>query len=155
MTKIRWDFSIAAALVALGLGVRTADGQGLSESTGVNQYFANCARCHESSDNHEAPRTSVLKQMTPEHIVYTKALEGVECFQTSFTGFSPAVSDHEIRIASTKVGAGVRITGDRPMARFGYWSIRTVLAPEPYVDINIEPGKEFTWKWTYDYFVTK
>jgi hypothetical protein len=49
----------------------------------------------------------------------------------------------------------VRITGDRPMTRFGYWSIRTVLAPEPYIDINIEPGQDFTWKWTYDYYVTR
>ena len=88
-------------------------------------------------------------------LVYTKALEGVECFQASFTGFAPTVADHEIRIENKKVGAGVRITGDRPMSRFGYWSIRTVLAPEPYIDINVEPGQEFTWKWTYDYFVSK
>jgi hypothetical protein len=41
------------------------------------------------------------------------------------------------------------------MSRLGYWSIRTVLAPEPYIDINVEPGKDFTWKWTYDYFTTR
>ena len=40
-----------------------------SESAGVNQYFNNCGSCHESSDpDHQAPKTSVLKQMTPEHI---------------------------------------------------------------------------------------
>ncbi len=100
-------------------------------------------------------RCSSLRIPQGNRLVYTKTLEGVECFQTSFTGFSPAVSDHEIRIENKKVGAGVRITGDRPMSRFGYWSIRTVLAPEPYVDINVEPGQQFTWKWTYDYFVTK
>ena len=61
-------------------------------------------------------------------LVYAKALEGVECFQTSFTGFGPTVADHEIRIENKKVGAGVRITGDRPMSRFGYWSIRTVMS---------------------------
>ena len=88
-------------------------------------------------------------------LVYTKTLEGVECFQTSFTGFGSALSDHQIRIENKKVGAGVQITGDRPLSRFGYWSIRTVMAVEPYVDINVEPGKAFTWKWTYDYFVTK
>ena len=26
------------------------------------------------------------------------------------------------------------------MTRFGYWSIPTVVAPEPYIDINIEPA---------------
>jgi mono/diheme cytochrome c family protein len=41
-----------------------------SESAGVNQYFNNCASCHESNDpGHQAPKTSVLKQMTPERIL--------------------------------------------------------------------------------------
>ena len=88
-------------------------------------------------------------------LVYAKVLEGVECFQTSFTGFGPTTADHEIRIENKKARAGVRITGDRPMSRLGYWSIRTVMAVEPYIDISVEPGQQFTWKWTYDYFVTK
>ena len=50
-------------------GGRRAEAQGLSESTGVAQYFVNCARCHESSEVHTAPRTSVLKRMTPERIL--------------------------------------------------------------------------------------
>jgi hypothetical protein len=53
------------------------------------------------------------------------------------------------------VGAAVRITGDRPLTRFGYWSIRTVVAPEPYIDLNIEPGQQFAWTYTYDYYTTK
>lgn len=56
-------------------------------------------------------------------------------------------------LAAQGHGAGVRITGDRPLLRFGYRSIRTVLAAEPYIEIAVEPGQEFTSKWTYDYFV--
>ena len=41
-----------------------------SESAGVDQYFTNCASCHESNDpGHQAPKTAVLKQMTPERIL--------------------------------------------------------------------------------------
>jgi polyvinyl alcohol dehydrogenase (cytochrome) len=65
---MRWRYAIVAIVLAPGLGPRAPRAQGLSESTGVGQYFTNCARCHESTDNHEAPRTSALKQMTPEHI---------------------------------------------------------------------------------------
>jgi len=64
-------------------------------------------------------------------------------------------TDHDIRIENKKVGTGVRISGDRPMSRFGYWSIRTALAPEPCIDIAVEPGQQFTWTWTCDYFVSK
>jgi hypothetical protein len=101
------------------------------------------------------PQMQALAAPQGNRLIYTKVLEGAECFQASFSGFGSTSADHEIRIVNTKVGAGVRITGDRPMSRFGYWSIRTVLAPEPYIDINVEPGREFTWTWTYDYFVTR
>jgi hypothetical protein len=36
-------------------------------------------------------------------------------------------------IENKKVGAGLHITGDRPLARVVLWSIRTVLSLEPYV----------------------
>jgi hypothetical protein len=115
---------------------------------GRNPNPPNGSRCGQ-------PQMQALAAPQGNQLAYTKVLEGVECFQTSFTGFGPTVADHEIRIENKKIGAGVRITGDRPMSRFGYWSIRTVMAVEPYIDINVEPGREFTWKWTYDYFVSK
>ncbi len=88
-------------------------------------------------------------------LTYSKVLEGAECYSASFTGFGAEAKDNDIRIENTRVGAGVRITGDRPLTRLGYWSIRTVLAPEPYIDLNIEPGQQFTWTYTYDYYTTK
>jgi len=88
-------------------------------------------------------------------LVYAKVLEGSECYQTSFTGFGADAKDYDIRIENTKVGAGVHITGDRPLTRLGYWSIRTVVAPEPYIDLNIAPGQEFAWTYTYDYYTTR
>ena len=51
-----------------------------------------------------------------------------------------------------KVGAGVRITGDRPLVRSLLWSIRTVLAIEPYIALNLQPGAEFTWKDVIEYY---
>ena len=88
-------------------------------------------------------------------LVYSKVLEGSECYPGNFTGFGADAKDNDIRIENKKTGAGVRITGDRPLTRFGYWSIRTVVAPEPYIDLNIEPGQQFAWTYTYDYYTTK
>ena len=88
-------------------------------------------------------------------LVYSKVLEGAECYSASFTGFGADAKDNDIRIENKKAGAGVHITGDRPLTRLGYWSIRTVLAPEPYIDLNIEPGQQFAWTYTYDYYTTK
>ena len=52
-------------------------------------------------------------------LVYSKVLEGSECYQTSFTGFGAEAKDNDIRIENKKVGAGVHVTGDRPLTRLG------------------------------------
>jgi hypothetical protein len=38
------------------------------------------------------------------------------------------------------------------MLRAGLWSIRSVIAVEPYLGISVEPGGEFTWTQTYDFY---
>jgi hypothetical protein len=101
------------------------------------------------------PQMQTLASTQANKLVYAKVLEGAECYPGNFTGFGPDAKDNDIRIENTKTGAGVRITGDRPLTRFGYWSIRTVVAPEPYIDLNIEPGQQFAWTYTFDYYTTK
>jgi hypothetical protein len=101
------------------------------------------------------PQMQALASPQGNKILYAKVLEGAECYQTSFTGFGPDANDNDIRISNKRTGAGVRVTGDRPLTRFGYWSIRTVVAPEPYIDINIEPGQQFSWTNTFDFYTTK
>ena len=68
-------------------------------------------------------------------------------------GFSDNLKDTEIVIENKKVGAGVNITGDRPLTRSLLWSIRTVLAVEPYITLNIQPGAGFTWKDMLEYYM--
>jgi hypothetical protein len=101
------------------------------------------------------PQMQSLASAKGNQLVYSKVLEGSECYPGNFTGFGADAKDNDIRIENKKTGAGVRITGDRPLTRFGYWSIRTVVAPEPYIDLNIEPGQQFAWTYTYDYYTTK
>jgi hypothetical protein len=101
------------------------------------------------------PQMQSLAGPQGNKLVYAKVLEGAECYSASFTGFGAEAKDNDIRIENKKTGAGVHITGDRPLTRFGYWSIKTVVSPEPYIDLNIEPGQQFAWTYTYDYYTTK
>ena len=50
-------------------------------------------------------------------LVYAKVLEGAECYSASFTGYGAEAKDNDIRIENKKTGAGVHITGDRPLTR--------------------------------------
>lgn len=46
----------------------------------------------------------------------------------------------------------MRITSDRPMSRLAFWSIRTTICPEPYIEVRVEPGGEFTWITSYELY---
>jgi hypothetical protein len=71
---------------------------------------------------------------------------------TPIQGFGASPQDSAIRIENTRLGAGMKMESDRPLWRASLWSIRTVLAVEPFVDIVVEPGAEFTWRAVYDYY---
>jgi hypothetical protein len=98
------------------------------------------------------PPNKELAEVRGNQVVYVRPLSGEEEVAVPIQGFSDNVKDTEIVIENGKVGAGVRITGDRPLVRDLLWSIRTVLAIEPYISIDIQPGAEFTWKDMFEYY---
>jgi hypothetical protein len=98
------------------------------------------------------PPDPEFAEIRGNQVVYLKALQKQDMMQTPIGGFSDSPKDNEIRIENRKVGAGMRITGDHPLVHLNLWSIRTVLAMEPFIQMTIEPGKEFTWKMTYQYY---
>jgi polyvinyl alcohol dehydrogenase (cytochrome) len=88
-----WSVVALASVLACA-----ANAAAQSESAGVAQYFNNCASCHESSDPaHQAPKTSVLKQMTPERIM--------EVMTTgSMRNMAASLSDADKRLIAEWVG---------------------------------------------------
>ena len=69
-----------------------------------------------------------------------------------FQGFGPTAADYHFRIENRATGAGVEMTGDRPIARLALWSIRTVLALEPFLALDVAPGADYTWEYRYRYY---
>lgn len=51
-----------------------------------------------------------------------------------------------------KLGAGVRVRGDKPLLKSVYWSNGKMVCPEPFVKIDLKPNEEFSWKFTYDFY---
>jgi len=98
------------------------------------------------------PPNPSLAEIRGNRIVYLKALESKEIAATPVLGFGDSPKDHEIRIENSRLGAGMRITGNRPLSNASLWSIRTVLSVEPFVSMTVEPGGEFTWQTMYEYY---
>jgi hypothetical protein len=77
---------------------------------------------------------------------------GRQAASTLIEGFSTDPKDFDIRVENHKTGAGVRITGNRPLWRINFWSVRTTVCPEAYVEVKADPGKETSWRLTYDFY---
>lgn len=98
------------------------------------------------------PPNPDLAAIRGHQIVYLKTLQGHDVVQTKIEGFGSTAADHHIQIDNTKAGAGMTIQSDRPLLSESLWSIRSVLAMEPFIEISIEPGHEFSWTNTYRYY---
>jgi hypothetical protein len=93
-----------------------------------------------------------LAEVRDNRIVYLRDLETGETVSSEFEGFGDVPSDYDIRMENRVSGAGMRITADRPISRLNYWSIRNTACPEPYIDVQVEPGGEFTWTISYELY---
>lgn len=84
--------------------------------------------------------------------VYAKTLEGEERAAGGLQGFGPDASEYDFRVENHKTRSGIRMQGDRPLKNATVWSIRSVMAVEPFIEVSAEPGKDFTWTNTYTYY---
>ena len=99
------------------------------------------------------PPNAALAEVRGRSVVYLADLTERQTVTTSLGGFGPTAADYDFHVEHTKAGAGVRVTGDRPMASASLWSMRTTLAVEPFIAIGLDPGQEFTWILTYTYYL--
>lgn len=101
------------------------------------------------------PIPADLAEVKGGTISYKKELQPRQTVTTEFTGFGSSASDYDIRIENRKTGAGVRIQGNRPITKIVYWSIRPTLCPEAYISLDVAPGRETKWAYTYTFYDAK
>ena len=82
---------------------------------------------------------------------YIADLQGQDRVSFGLQGFSTDPKDYHFSIMNRTANVQVTISGDRPLANASVWSIRSVLAVEPFIDIQADPGKEALWTYTYTY----
>jgi hypothetical protein len=87
-----------------------------------------------------------------KELVYLRELQGDQRAMVRVAGFGDSPDDYDIRVENATARAGVRITCDRPLARMVVWAIRPVRSPEPYIDLHVGPGSEFTWRIAYEFY---
>uniref|UniRef100_A0A372ILE0 Uncharacterized protein n=2 Tax=Paracidobacterium acidisoli TaxID=2303751 RepID=A0A372ILE0_9BACT len=95
------------------------------------------------------PPEAGLAELRGNQIVYLKKLTGEDRVFTTIHGFGDDAKDYDVRIDNARLGVGLTITGDRPLKNVAMWSIRPVMAVEPFIEISVNPGQSFTWRYEY------
>ena len=98
------------------------------------------------------PPDAAAALITGNRFVYAKGVENTERVTGGLQGFGSNVSDFDFKIENHKAGTGIRIQGNRPLQNASLWSIRSVVAVEPFIEIAADPGKDFTWQYTYRFY---
>jgi hypothetical protein len=93
-----------------------------------------------------------LGETRGKDFVYLQEIQARQSLQSELKGFGATARDYDFRLENRKTGAGVRQTGDRPMSKFNLWSPRTTICPEAFIDLTIEPGKESSWRISYEFY---
>ena len=93
-----------------------------------------------------------LAELRGGSLIYRTELKAGESVFSELAGFGKSAADYDIRMENRKAGTGVRIRGDRPIAKLVFWSIRTTFCPEPYIELRVEPGGETSWKIEYEFY---
>ncbi|MHA7830246.1 MAG: hypothetical protein ACX93O_04045 [Flagellimonas sp.] len=94
-----------------------------------------------------------LAEITENRIQFLKKLEGKEqVFLKEIHGSQKDPQQYKITIENKNSGAGVRITGDKPLSKLTFWSSKKTICPEPYIHIKVEPGNSFSFKIHYEFY---
>jgi hypothetical protein len=88
-------------------------------------------------------------------VVYLQEIQQRQSMQSELKGFGAKASDYDFRLENRRTGAGVQQTGDRAMSKVNLWSPRTTICPEAFLDLSAAPGKEVSWRITYEFYQAK
>jgi len=91
-------------------------------------------------------------EIVGQEIRFPRELQGKNGVFSELTGSKETVKDYDFRVENVKSGAGVRFTSDQPLEKVNFWAISTVASAEPYVHLNVPPGKKAHWTVRYNFY---
>jgi hypothetical protein len=96
-----------------------------------------------------------LAEIRGREIAFLRPLGPRENVFSEIEGFGPTAADAGFEMENRATGAGVRVTGDKPLAKLLFWSAIRTACPEPYIDVSVAVGATTTWRTTYVFYQAK
>jgi hypothetical protein len=96
------------------------------------------------------PPPADLVRVEGQRLIYLRPFADKERLSLVLTGYGGSPGDDDFRVADAK-GNAVHVTGDRPLTRVNTFSINRTVAVEPTIAVDVAPGAQMRWTYTYDY----
>ncbi len=97
------------------------------------------------------PPPADLVRIEGRTLTWLRPMKNRERISFLVTGFGNNASDYDFTVEDTASGAGVRVQADQPITRLNIFSIDRVQSVEPYIAIDLAPGQEKRWRYTYSF----
>src|SRR6185312_14425020 len=97
------------------------------------------------------PPPADLMKIEGNSLTYLRPMKNKERISFLITGFGSDSKDYDFRVDDTASGAGVHVRADQPTTRINIFSIDKVQSVEPYIAIDLAPGEEKRWRYTYSF----
>jgi hypothetical protein len=94
-----------------------------------------------------APDLEDPPQVKGREIVVPKVLEGK--LWAAFLGLAGTATENGATITNTRTGTGIAFQGDQPLVEYRFYAERTAVCPEPFIRIEVAPGREKSWETRY------
>jgi hypothetical protein len=120
----------------------TIDGLGVGSADSVTAGY----------DIHSTrPADAKFARIDGKTATYVSDLKGEDRVSFGLEGFSGDAKDYDYTVKNQAANVQVHIVGDHPVVNAMVWSIRSILAVEPFIQVQADPGKDFSWTYTYTY----
>ncbi len=95
-----------------------------------------------------------IAEIRGDRIVYLREIVPGERLLAPLEGYGTSAADHRFSLENRKTGAGVRVAGDRPIAKLTFWSRRMAYSPEASIHLHVLPGRTEKWETRYEFYLS-
>jgi hypothetical protein len=75
-----------------------------------------------------------------------------QIYHPDVKGYGATARDYDFKIQNQKTGAGMRVTADQPIKKLVFWANSNTACPEPYIQLDVQPGKSKKWNISYSFY---
>lgn len=97
----------------------------------------------------------LISPQTHQLLYKRQLVKGENVFSGNVTAKDGSKLPYNIQIENTKSGAGVKIFSETRLEKLVFWACNTTSCPEPYIQISVKPGEQFSWNIAYDFYTNK